>query len=225
MRAPISVVIPTLNAEGSLPTVLLALMEGLSSGVIREVIISDGGSGDATQKIAEDAGAKFLTGPASRGGQLRRGAKAAEGQWLLFLHADTILSPGWSQAVEAHLVTKQAGYGRLRFAGGGLAGEIVSRWANLRSRLFGLPYGDQSLLISAALYHQVGGYPDIPLMEDVAIARALRGRLRAMSYTAMTSAERYQRDGWLRRGRRNLWLLLRYLNGAQPDKLAAEYKR
>lgn len=225
MRAPISIVIPTLNAEGSLPTTLLALMEGLSSGVIREVIISDGGSGDATQKIAEDAGAKFVTGPASRGGQLRRGAKAAEGQWLLFLHADTHLSPGWSQVAETHLATKQAGYGRLRFAGGGLAGEIVSSWANLRSRLFGLPYGDQSLLIPASLYNQIGGYPDIPLMEDVAMARALRGRMRPLNYTAMTSAERYQRDGWLRRGRRNLWLLLRYLNGAQPEKLAAEYRR
>lgn len=225
MRAPISVVIPTLNAEGSLPTVLLALMEGLSSGVIREVVISDGGSSDGTQKIAEDAGAKFVVGPASRGGQLRRGAEAAEGKWLLFLHADTILSPGWSQAAEMHLESGQAGYGRLRFAGGGFAGHIVSRWANLRSSLFGLPYGDQSLLVPASLYQQVGGYQDIPLMEDVAIARELRGRLRALNYTALTSADRYQRDGWFKRGRRNLWLLVKYLNGAQPEKLASEYRR
>lgn len=225
MRAPISVVIPTLNAEGSLPAALLALMEGLSSGVIREVVISDGGSSDGTRKIAEDAGARFVVGAASRGGQLRRGAEAAEGKWLLFLHADTILSPGWSQVAEMHLETGQAGYGRLRFAGGGVAGQIVSRWANLRSSLFGLPYGDQSLLIPASLYQQVGGFQDIPLMEDVAIARALRGRLRALDYTALTSADRYQRDGWVKRGRRNLWLLMRYLNGAKPEKLAAEYRR
>lgn len=207
MRAPLSIVIPTLNAESSLPATLLALMEGLSSGVIREVVVSDGGSSDATRKIAEDAGARFVTGPASRGGQLRRGAEAAEGKWLLFLHADTVLSPGWSRIAEAHFETGQAGYGQLRFAGGGGAGQIVSRWANLRSRLFGLPYGDQSLLIPASLYQKVGGFQDIPLMEDVAIARALRGRLRALNYTALTSAERYQRDGWVKRGRRNLWLL------------------
>ncbi|UZD91485.1 TIGR04283 family arsenosugar biosynthesis glycosyltransferase [Cognatishimia activa] len=225
MRAPISVVIPTLNAEDNLPATLLALMEGLSTGVIREVVISDGGSTDATQKIAEDAGAVFVSGPASRGGQLRRGAEAAEGKWYLFLHADTILSPGWSKAAEQHLETGQAGYGRLRFAAGGLAGDLVSRWANLRSSLLGLPYGDQSLLIPASLYDQVGGFQDIPLMEDVAMARALRGRLRLLDYTALTSAERYQRDGWLKRGRRNLWLLMRYLNGAQPEKLAAEYRR
>lgn len=225
MRAPVSVVIPTLNAEGGLPTALLALMEGLSAGLVREVIVSDGGSSDATRRIAEDSGAVWVTGAASRGGQLRRGADATEGEWLLFLHADTVLSPGWSKVVETHLGSGHACYGRLQFAKGGLAGSIVAAWANLRSRLFGLPYGDQSLLMPATLYRQVGGFEDIPLMEDVAMARALKGRLRPLPYTALTSAARYQRDGWLRRGRRNLWILTRYLFGASPERLAADYRR
>lgn len=225
MRAPLSVVIPTLNAEIGLATSLPALMEGLSSGVIREVIFSDGGSVDGTKLMAEDSGAVFVTGPASRGGQLRRGAEAAGGEWLLFLHADTVLSPGWSAAVEAHLPSAQPGYGRLQFAGGGFAGRLVAGWANLRSRVFGLPYGDQSLLIPRSLYKQVGGYRDIPLMEDVAMARALRGRLHALPYVAMTSAERYQRNGWLRRGSRNLWTLIRFFFGVSPERLAADYRR
>lgn len=225
MRAPISVVIPTLNADQSLAKTLIALMEGLPQGLIREVIVSDGGSTDATQQIAEDAGAAFIKGAPSRGGQLRRGAEAAKGKWLLFLHADTELAPGWSRIVEAHLDSGQAGYGQLAFEGGGVPGQLVATWANLRSRLFGLPYGDQSLLVPAALYAQVGGYPDIPLMEDVAIARALKGRMRPLKYTAVTSAARYQREGWLRRGRRNIWLLLRYLTGAAPEKLVADYRR
>lgn len=225
MRAPISVVIPTLNAEKGLAETMIALMEGLPSGLIREVIVSDGGSSDATQTIADEAGAIFLSGPASRGGQLKRGAEAATGQWLLFLHADTVLSAGWSKSAEAHLKSGRAGYGRLAFENGGAAGRFVAGWANLRSALFGLPYGDQSLLVPKALYHQVGGYQDIPLMEDVALARALKGRLSCLDYHATTSAVRYQNDGWMRRGRRNLWILLRYLVGSSPERLAAAYRR
>ena len=105
------------------------------------------------------------------------------------------------------------------------APRLVSRWANLRARAFGLPYGDQGLLIPRALYESVGGYPDIALMEDVAIARALRGKLTTIPATAWTSAERYQRQGWLRRGSRNLMTLTRYLLGADPAKLARSYSR
>lgn len=225
MRAPVSVVIPTLNAEKGLPDTLVALMEGLPTGIIREVIISDGGSEDATCRIAEDAGAVFLTGAASRGGQLKRGAEAAQGDWLLFLHADTRLSAGWTTKVEAHLRSEQAGYGHLRFSDGGPYGRVVAGWANLRSRLFGLPYGDQSLLVSRNLYQQVGGFQDIPLMEDVALARALKGQMKPLGIVATTSAARYQKQGWFRRGRNNIWLLLRYLTGASPEQLAAEYRR
>ncbi|MBD3677503.1 MAG: TIGR04283 family arsenosugar biosynthesis glycosyltransferase [Rhodobacteraceae bacterium] len=227
MRAPLSIVIPTLNAGAELPDTLASLMEGVEAGLVRELVISDGGSEDDTLAIADAAGAVLATGTAGRGSQLARGAEAAAGPWLLFLHADTHLAPGWTDAVQAHIAehTGAAGYFRLAFRARGLRPRIVAGWANLRSRAFGLPYGDQGVLIPRALYDHVGGYPEIPLMEDVAIARALRGRLLPLDGEARTSAVRYQQQGWLWRGARNLLTLTRYLMGADPERLARAYKR
>ena len=224
MRAPISIVIPTLNAAAELGPCLAALTEGLQAGLIRELIVSDGGSADGTVALAEAAGGVLVSGPAGRGAQVARGVAAAGGGWLLILHADTRLAPGWSAAVSAHVAGRErAGWFRLRFRGGGVPGRIVAGWANLRSRL-GLPYGDQGLLVPAALLARVGGYPTLPLMEDVAVARLLRGQMGPLDGVAETSAARYLAEGWLRRGARNLWLLARYLAGADPVLLAREYR-
>ncbi|MBW4707699.1 TIGR04283 family arsenosugar biosynthesis glycosyltransferase [Roseobacter sp. YSTF-M11] len=224
MRAPISVVVPTLNAEPHLGACLTALMPGLEAGLIRELIVTDGGSQDATVAIAKAWGAEVVQGPASRGGQLARGCAQAQGSWLLVLHADTVLRPGWVGPVIRHLETRRAGWFRLAFEKGGVAGRIVAGWANLRSRL-GLPYGDQGLLIPRALYAEIGGYSDQPLMEDVAIAGALRGHLHPVDAVAETSAARYRRQGWFRRGTRNLWTLMRYFSGVSPHSLAESYRR
>lgn len=227
MRAPLSVVIPTLNAEGALPVCLAAVYEGVEAGLLRELIVVDGGSEDGTREMADEVGAEVLTVAPSRGGQLRAGAEVAGGEWLLFLHADTELAPGWTDVVGAHLARDRdrAGYFRLGFDEGGSAARFVARWANVRSRLFGLPYGDQGLLISASLYREVGGYAAMPLMEDVAMARVLRGRLKALEHLAVTSSAKYQAQGWLRRGARNLWTLTRYFVGVSPERLAESYRK
>ncbi|MCW8842645.1 MAG: TIGR04283 family arsenosugar biosynthesis glycosyltransferase [Rhodobacteraceae bacterium] len=227
MRAPLSVVMPVLNGETVLGPCLAALYEGVQAGLIRELIVVDGGSEDRSVEIAQEAGAQVLELDApSRGGQLRSGCAAAQGAWLLVLHADTILEEGWSEAVAAHLSKPYAGYFRLGFDDTGGAARWVAGWANLRARVFGLPYGDQGLLIERRLYEQVGGYADIPLMEDVAIARALgRRRLGALDALAVTSAEKYRQQGWFRRGARNLWTLLRYFVGITPERLAKDYRR
>jgi hypothetical protein len=114
---------------------------------------------------------------------------------------------------------------RLAFDATGVMPRMVAGWANLRSRVLGLPYGDQALLIARADYEAVGGFADIPLMEDVAIARALKGRIALLPLAVTTSAARYQREGWLWRGARNLWTLIRYLCGADPVRLAEAYRR
>ena len=224
MPAPISIVIPTLNAAETLGDCLNALMEGLYQALICELIVVDGGSTDATGATAQAWGAEVIETAPSRGGQLRAGCAAAKGNWLLVIHADTVLEEGWSKAVIAHLETKQAGWFALQFDARGLAPAMVAGWANLRSR-FGLPYGDQALLVPRALYHKVGGYPDQPLMEDVAIARALKGRLTALDGVAVTSAGKYRTQGWVKRGTRNLLTLIRYAFGASPEALAQQYRR
>ncbi|NOR61178.1 MAG: glycosyltransferase [Rhodobacteraceae bacterium] len=225
MPAPISVIIPTLNAAASIGPTLAALAEGLTAGLIGELIIVDGGSEDGIEEIADQIGARFATVPASRGGQLTAGAALANRPWLLFIHADTMLSKGWIAAAQAHLATPdKAGYFRLRFDANGLPPPLVAGWANLRSRLFDLPYGDQALLVSSTLYHQAGGYPDQPLMEDVGLARALKGKLVMLEAEAVTSAAKYQGQ-WLRSGSRNLGLLLRYFLGANPEALARRYHK
>lgn len=227
MPAPLSVVIPTLNAAESLSGCFDSLFEGLFDGLIHEVILSDGGSHDDTCELGAALGARVVIGPASRGGQVRRGTGTAAAPWLVVLHADTRLQPGWAQAVakHIHLHPDMAGFFWLRFDGSGLAPRTVAGWANLRSRWLGLPYGDQGLVLPRRLLEASGGYPDQPLMEDVALARGLRGKLRPLGHVAVTSAARYRAEGWVRRGARNLWCLTRYALGADPDTLLRSYTR
>lgn len=226
MRAPISIVIPTFNDEAVLPACLSALMEGLEEGLIAELIVVDGGSTDATGALAQAWGAEVLVHqPPSRGAQLAKGCARAKGDWLLVVHADTVLAPGWAKAVRAHLAhPEQAAWFRLQFGNPTLAARLLAAWSNLRS-LAGLPYGDQGLLISAALYARVGGYANVPHMEDVAMARALRGRLRGLSAVAVTTPDSFAPQGWVRRGFRNIWTLVRYLAGGDVNVLAAQYRR
>ena len=224
MTAPLSVIIPTLNSVEDLGPTLSAVYEGAANGLVAELIITDGGSTDDIAHVADSLGARLVTGPKGRGTQLANGADLARSDWLLFLHADTVLPDGWSKAVRHHInQTTRPGYFLLSFDQGGLAARLVAGWANLRSHLFGLPYGDQGLLVSRLDYTRVGGFAKIPLMEDVAIIRKLP-RARKIPARVTTSAKRYQNDGWLRRGTRNLILLGLYSLGTKPETLAEKYR-
>lgn len=227
MSAPVSVVIPTLEAAERIGPCLGALAEGAVSGLVAELVISDGGSSDGIGDVAEAVGARLVEAQRGRGAQLRAGAEAARAPWLLFLHADTVLAPGWTEAMHRHVRERpdRAGYCRLRLDSPAGMARMTERWANLRSRLLALPYGDQGLLVSRALHDAVGGHPDWPLMEDVGIVRRLgRHRLAPLPVTATTSAERYEREGWLRRGALNLSTLALHLAGADPERLARRYR-
>lgn len=228
MPAPISVIIPTLNAASDLPDCLSSLVPGLSEGLVREVVIVDGGSDDETCRLADASGARLLTGQRrGRGSQMNIGAGEARGDWLLFLHADTALASDWPERVAAHIYDHQdkAAAFTLAFRSDARMAKIIAGRANWRARIFRLPYGDQGLLISKSLFNALGRFPDTPLMEDVAFIRRLRSdQLRILASEARTSAAKYEQTGWRKRSWHNLFLLMRFLLGAKPEKLARLYR-
>lgn len=227
----ISVVIPTLNAEASLPATFESLLEANRLGLISEVIVSDGGSSDETALLADGFGAKLLRSEKGRGAQLRRGAEAARGEWLLFLHADTRLLPGWEEAAVRHMESvheRKAAVFRLAFDARGVRPRLVALGANIRTRLLRLPYGDQGLLMSRRHYDRLGGFSAMPLFEDVDLIRRItreggRQALAVLDAVAVTSPIRYEREGYLRRVLGNARLLSAYLAGTPTEELARRY--
>ncbi|MDP6709287.1 MAG: TIGR04283 family arsenosugar biosynthesis glycosyltransferase [Alphaproteobacteria bacterium] len=215
----LSIVIPTLNAAAGLPRALAALEEGRSDGLVTEIVVADGGSEDATLAVARAAGALLVETAAGRGGQLGAGAETASGDWLLFLHADTVLAPGWAAEARRFIAeaaeAERAAAFRFALDDDRPAARRLERVVAWRCRLFGLPYGDQGLLISKRFYRSLGGFRPLPLMEDVDLTRRIgRSRLAHLETAALTSAARYRRSGYLLRSARNLVCLTLYLAGA-----------
>lgn len=227
----ISVIIPTLDAEAGLVQTLAALVPAALDGLIREVIVVDGGSGDRTRQIADEAGAVILTRSGGRGRQLAAGGRKARFPWLLFLHADTVLEAGWEretaafmEAVDSGRRPPQAAAFRFALDDAGLRPRLLERLVALRCGLLRLPYGDQGLLLPKALYEEIGGYPALPLMEDVAIVQLLgRRRVVLLRPRAITSAARYRRDGYLLRSLRNLLCLALFFLRAPQRVIARVY--
>jgi rSAM/selenodomain-associated transferase 2 len=223
----LSVIIPTLNEERRIGATLDALEEARDSMAV-ETIIVDGGSEDGTVARAEASGARVVPGANGRGSQLSTGAREASGQWLLFLHADTTLEPFWSTTVASFMRGKgnalKAAYFTFALDDASNAARRVEVLANWRARTLGLPYGDQGLLMSRTLYDSLVGYLDLPIMEDVDIARRIgKKNLVELPATATTSAERYKRDGYLWRPIKNLSVLSLYFMGVPPYRLARMY--
>jgi len=217
----LSAVIPALNAAGRLEATLASLTGA------DEIILADGGSDDDTRSLAQAAGARVIDAARGRGPQLIAGAAAARGDWLLFLHADTVLEPGWRNEAKRFIAQGGDRAACFTFALDDDSGAArrLAWWVNRRTDFFGLPYGDQGLLISRQLYEVLGGYPDWPLFEDVALVRRIgRRRLTRFKARAITSAERFQREGYARRSAKNLILLARYFMGADPHALARTYR-
>ena len=227
----LSIIIPTLNAEAGLARSLPALARGAIAGIGGQLVIADGGSGDNTLAIADAAGADIAHAERGRGAQLAEGAKLARGDWLLFVHADTVLIEGWEAQVSAFIQSaetkgdrRRAAVFRFRLDDSRWRAWLLERIVALRIRLFALPYGDQCLLISRAFYGELGGFRPIPVMEDVDMVRRIgRRRLNVLAHDAVTSAERYRKNGYLRRMGRNLLCISLWFFGVAPERIARIY--
>lgn len=152
MRAPISVIVPAFNAETTLGLCLQGLMEGLEAGLIRELIVCDAGSTDATVEVAKDWGAYVAASLGAAGAM-------AKGEWSLILNANSVLQSGWSAPVGHHLQTKRAGWIPIASEQGGVLAKLSTGWTNLRARMGHLSE-QHCVLIPRVIYEQVGGYPD-----------------------------------------------------------------
>jgi rSAM/selenodomain-associated transferase 2/rSAM/selenodomain-associated transferase 1 len=221
----ISVIIPTFNEGANLATTLASTRN--ASNV--EVIIVDGGSNDETVKVARSRGAMVLTSPPRRARQMNVGAGRATGDMLLFLHGDTCLPRGFDNYIRKILARPQAVAGafQLRIDGQLPGLRATERMVNLRSRRLQFPYGDQAIFLRADLFREMGGFPDMPIMEDFELIRRLRRRGRIMIAPAavLTSARRWEALGILRTTLINYAIPLAYYLGASPSRLARWYHR
>jgi rSAM/selenodomain-associated transferase 2 len=220
-RATVSVVIPALDEEAQIEAAVRSVRDQAC-----EVIVVDGGSRDRTGERARDAGARVISATGGRGPQQDAGARRATSDVVLFLHADTRLEAGWADEIRA-LPSRFAG-GAFRFAVASprLAFRVIEKGVRLRCALFHLPYGDQALFARRPAYEACGGFPPLPLMEDVAFVRRLRGvgPLARLHTRAFTSPRRWERTGLVRTTAANLRLLALYAAGRSPARLAAEYR-
>ena len=229
-RAPhllMSVIVPTFNADRTLAVTLDALAPRRPD-LIMEVVIADGGSQDETLKLAENYDCRVVRASKGRGTQLRYGASAASQDWLLFLHADTCMSANWASALSEFAgrpdAKQSAGVFRLKLDDERRRARFLEFLVAMRTRFFAMPYGDQGLFLSRELYDEVGGFSEIPLMEDVDIIRRIgRRRLAMLPASVVTSAERYRRDGYLWRSVRNLVCLSLYFLGVSPARIVKLY--
>jgi rSAM/selenodomain-associated transferase 2 len=193
------------------------------------VIVVDGGSRDKTVEIARSLGARVLTTSPSKATQMNAGAAEACGDVLLFLHADTRLPQNFEERILATVATNafSAGAFSLGINADARSLRFIERVANWRSRFFQMPYGDQALFVSRDLFHQIGGFPDYPIMEDFELVRRLkrRGKIAILPESVRTSPRRWLNFGIFKTWLLNQIIIVAYYLGVSPQRLAQWYHR
>lgn len=224
-RRRISVVIPALNEIAHIEATLASLQDARNV----EVILVDGGSRDGTPEAARRLGADVLRANRGRAVQMNTGAAVAAGEILLFLHADTRLPPGFENHVRRILGTAgvSAGAFALHIDSPQPSLRTMEWGANLRSRYAQMPFGDQGIFLRASLFWTIGGFADLPIMEDVELIRRLKkkGRIKTASVSARTSARRWLSVGTWKTWCVNQMMMAGYFLGLSPQYLATFYRR
>ncbi len=222
----ISIVVPALNEAGGIRASLAALQPLRARG--HEVIVVDGGSTDGTMELAAPLADRVVAAARGRAVQQNAGAAAASGDILLFLHADTTLPQGADALVLDGLRRSGRGWGRfdVRLSGRHPLLRVVERMIGLRSRLSGIATGDQAIFVRREWFRRAGGFPELPLMEDVAITRALKrlGPPLPLRARVTTSSRRWEERGIVRTILLMWRLRWAYFLGADPADLARRYR-
>jgi rSAM/selenodomain-associated transferase 2 len=225
MASPLSIIIPAFNESSFLKDTLTVLADTPK----REIIVVDGGSIDTTREIAVDSGARVVTAPLGRAKQMNAGAAAARGEILFFLHADSKPPKGFFDSIYGTLHSPGCAAGAFSLAidDAKWRFRIIEKLVWFRSTLFHLPYGDQGLFLTAETFKSLGGFPELPIMEDFVFVKKLRrlGRIEILSKTITTSARRWQRMGVLKTTLVNQCIIAGYLLGVSPERLAEWYRR
>ena len=218
----LSIVIPALNEAKILGNTLQSLKDQPF-----EIIVVDGGSKDDTVEVALKFSSHVFISHRGRGIQQHTGAYQACGNVLLFLHADTILPPGYQHLIDQALSHPGVVFGafRLRIHPPKPSLDLIAFMANFRSRILKVPYGDQAIFVRRSAYFKVGGFQDWPIMEDVDLVRRLNraGGFKLAQGFVQTSARRWQRENLVHTTLRNWSLIIRYYLGVSPNTLARHY--
>ena len=226
MAATLSIIIPCLNEAAGIVSMLESLRPLRARGA--EVIVADGGSSDDTAALAAPLADRVVNAPRGRAAQMNAGATFARAEILLFLHADCVLPPDAEQLIVAGLAGGAPQWGRFDVTLDGVHPllRVVASTMNLRSRLTGIATGDQGIFITRALFARLGGFPALPLMEDIALSRLAKraGAPLCLCERIVTSARRWERQGVLRTIVLMWQLRLAYFLGADPARLALRYQ-
>jgi len=219
----LTIVVPVLNEAAIIAAALAALAPLRARGA--EIIVADGGSHDGTAQLAGPFADRVITVPRGRGAPMNAGAALGTGDALLFLHADTALPEDADRLIDAALARGAWGRFDLRIAGRHPLLIVIARMINWRSRLTGIATGDQAIFVSREAFEAVGGFPDLPLMEDIAISRRLKRLCRpfCIATPAVTSGRRWEHNGVIRTILLMWRLRLSYYLGVEPALLAEFY--